>query len=139
MKKIKNILNKIFTKEIIFYAIFGALTTVVNLVTFSILTHLGLEENLSNILAIITSILFAYLTNRKFVFNSTASTFKEVLIEFYKFILGRALTMVLEILGFYLLFNIIGVQEFISKLILTIIVIILNFFISKFYAFKKKN
>jgi putative flippase GtrA len=45
--------------------------------------------------------------------------------------------MVLESLGFYLLFNILGIQELISKASITIIVIILNFFISKFFAFKK--
>ena len=94
-------------------------------------------ENLSNIIAIILSVLFAYFTNRKLVFNSTAVTFKENLKEFYKFILGRLFTMILEIVGFYLLFNIMHIHELISKLFITVIVIILNFFISKFFAFKK--
>lgn len=97
MEKIRLLVKKIFSREIILYGIFGLLTTVVNLVTFSIFTHIGLEENLSNILAIIISVLFAYFTNSKFVFNSTAVTFKEKLKEFYRFILGRAFTMILEI------------------------------------------
>ena len=139
MEKFKVLIKKLFSREVILYGIFGVLTTVINLVTFYILTHLGIEENLSNIIAIIIAVLFAYFTNRKLVFNSTAVTFKENLKEFYKFILGRAFTMILEIAGFYLLFNILGIQEFISKLIVTIIVIILNFFISKFFAFKKSN
>lgn len=139
MEKIKALIKKLFYREVILYGIFGVLTTVVNLVTFFILTHVGLEENLSNVLAIITCVLFAYFTNRKLVFNSTAVTFKDNLKEFYRFMLGRAFTMILEIVGFYLLFNILGIQEFISKLILTVIVIILNFFISKFFAFKKSK
>ena len=139
MEKIKALIKKLFYREVILYGIFGVLTTVVNLVTFFVLTHVGLEENLSNILAIITCVLFAYFTNRKLVFNSTAVTFKDNLKEFYRFMLGRAFTMILEIVGFYLLFNILGIQEFISKLILTVIVIILNFFISKFFAFKKSK
>ena len=139
MEKIKALIKKLFSREVILYGIFGVLTTVVNLVTFFVLTHVGLEENLSNILAIITCVLFAYFTNRKLVFNSTAVTFKDNLKEFYRFMLGRAFTMILEIVGFYLLFNILGIQEFISKLILTVIVIILNFFISKFFAFKKSK
>lgn len=139
MEKIKALIKKLFSREVILYGIFGVLTTVVNLVTFFVLTHVGLEENLSNILAIITCVLFAYFTNRKLVFNSTAVTFKDNLKEFYRFMLGRAFTMIFEIVGFYLLFNILGIQEFISKLILTVIVIILNFFISKFFAFKKSK
>ena len=137
METLKGLTQKVLSKEVIFYAIFGVLTTAVNLVSFYILTHLGLDENLSNIIAIILAVLFAYFTNRKLVFNSTAVTFKENLKEFYKFILGRVFTMFLEILGFYLLFNIMGIQEFISKLVITVIVVILNFFISKFFAFKK--
>ncbi len=137
MERIKELLKKVLTKEVIFYAIFGVLTTVVNLVVFYILTHLNLNENLSNIIAVLIAVLFAYFTNRKLVFNSTATTFKENLKEFYKFMIGRAFTMVLEIVGFYLLFNILHIEEFISKLFITILVIILNFFISKFFAFKK--
>lgn len=136
MEDLKALIKKVFSKEVIFYGIFGILTTLVNFVVFYILTHLNLNENLSNIIAIITAVLFAYFTNRKLVFNSTAITFKDNLNEFYKFILGRAFTMAVEIAGFYLLFNIIGIHELISKLSITIIVIILNFFISKFFAFK---
>ena len=137
MERIKVLLKKVLTKEVILYVIFGVFTTIVNLLVFYILTHLHINENLSNIIAVLIAVLFAYFTNRKLVFNSTATTFKENLKEFYKFMIGRAFTMVLEIIGFYLLFNIIGIQEFISKLLITIIVIVLNFFISKFFAFKK--
>ena len=126
MKKIKELIDKVFTKEIILYGVFGLFTTFVNLLIFYILTHIGLEENLSNIIAVITSILFAYFTNRKYVFNSSAITFKEKFKEFYKFILGRAFTMIIEIVGFYLLHNIIGIEEMISKVVLTVVVIILN-------------
>ena len=61
----------------------------------------------------------------------------EKILEFFKFMLGRAFTMVVELIGFYLLFNILGIQKLISKTLITVIVIILNFFISKFFAFKK--
>lgn len=139
MERIKQLLKKLFSKEVIFYGIFGVLTTIVNLASFYILTHLHLNENLSNVIAVLIAVLFAYFTNRKLVFNSTATTFKENLKEFYKFMIGRAFTMVLEIVGFYLLFNVLNIEEFISKLFITVIVIILNFFISKFFAFKKSN
>lgn len=137
MESLKKLIKKIFTKEVIFYGIFGILTTFINIAVFYVLTRLHLDENVSNIIAIISAVLFAYFTNRKLVFNSTAITFKENLKEFYKFILGRAFTMIIEIVGFYLLYNILGIQELISKLVITVLVIILNFFISKFFAFKK--
>ncbi|MDE5830248.1 MAG: GtrA family protein, partial [Clostridia bacterium] len=107
MKKLNELIKKVLTKEVIFYAIFGVLTTAVNILVFYLLTLTGLNENLSNIIAIIIAVLFAYFTNSKLVFNSNAITFKENLKEFYKFILGRVFTMVVETAGFYLLFNII--------------------------------
>ena len=139
MDTLKNIAKKVLNREVIFYTIFGILSTLVNFTTFYILTKIGVEENLANFIAIIMAVLFAYFTNRKIVFNSKAETFKEKLKEFYKFILGRVFTMFVEMFGFYLLFNIMNIHEIISKLVITIIVVILNFFISKFFAFKKQN
>ena len=138
MEKLIGLIKKICTKEVIFYGIFGIFTTVINIGVFYLLSNfMHIEENLSNNIAIIIAVLFAYFTNRKLVFNSTASNFKEKLIEFGKFILGRLFTMVIESAGFFLFFNIFHIQELISKASITIIVIILNFFISKFFAFKK--
>lgn len=139
MEKLKALIKKVLTREVIFYIIFGVLTTIANIGVFYVLTLIGLNENIANIIAIIVAVLFAYFTNRKLVFNSTASTFKEKLKEFYKFMLGRAFTMVLEMVGFYLLFNILGIQELISKISITVLVVVLNFFISKFFAFKKPD
>lgn len=137
-KKLVEIEQKFLTIEVVLYIIFGVLTTIINIGSFAILTSfINLEENLANIIAIIIAVLFAYFTNKGLVFNSKASTFKEKTYEFFRFMIGRAFTMIIEFLGFYLLFNIIGLQKLISKTTITILVIILNFFISKFFAFKK--
>lgn len=141
MDKLKKLIRKVCTREVILYVVFGILTTCINIVSFIILSSLfGIEENLASNIGIILAVLFAYLTNRKLVFNSTASTLKEKITEFVKFMLGRAFTMIVESIGFWLLFTVFGITYFdgvLSKLIITIIVIILNFFISKFFAFKK--
>ena len=138
MKKIKKILKKVLTKETILYIVFGLLTTLVNIVTSTILFELfKIEGNISSTIGIIVSIIFAYFTNRKMVFGSEAVGFKENFKEFIKFILGRAFTMILEICGVYLLYTIMEVNYIISKLVITVIVVITNFFISKFFAFKK--
>ena len=134
---LKKIIKKVCTKEIMFYVIFGVLTTVINLGVFYILTNLiKLEENLSNVIAIITAVLFAYFTNKDLVFHSEAKTLKAKWKEFAKFISGRAFTMVIEWVGGALLF-LTPMPQMISKLIVTVVVVILNFFISKFFAFKK--
>lgn len=139
MEKIKALIQKFCTKEVIFYAIFGIFTTLVNIGVFYVLNSLlRVEENLANNIAIITAVLFAYFTNRKLVFHSEASSWKEKWIEFFKFILGRAVTMVIESVGCALLFAYAPIPTLVSKCIMTVIVIILNFFISKFFAFKKK-
>lgn len=137
-KKLFEIEKKFLTVEVFLYIFFGVLTTVVNVGVFSALTYaLNLEENLSNIIAIIVAVLFAYFTNKKMVFHSEANTFKKKAYEFFKFMLGRAFTMLVELFGFYLLFNILGIYKLVSKILITVLVIILNFFISKFFAFKK--
>ncbi|MGN1327353.1 MAG: GtrA family protein [Clostridia bacterium] len=138
MKKLVEIIKKVCTKEVILYGAFGLLTTAVNIGTFSLLTYVfHFNENIANAIAIILAVIFAYFTNKDWVFHSGARNLKEKFIEFSKFILGRAFTMFIEYFGCLLLFAICPIPQIISKCIITVIVIILNFFISKFFAFKK--
>lgn len=136
----EKIIKKICTRETILYVIFGVLTTLINIVVSTVLVKVfQVEGNLASTIGIIISILFAYFTNRKMVFNSTAETAKEKWIEFFKFILGRSFTMILEMAGVFLLYTVLGVEYVITKITITVIVVILNFFISKFFAFKNKK
>lgn len=147
MENLKVLIKKFWNKEVIFYLIFGILTTLVNIVVSYVLNvFLHIEENISSTIGIIVCILFAYFTNRKWVFTSYANTVKEKWVEFGRFILGRSFTMILEIVGvflltkvFYTFYNIFdeNIAFLINKCIISIIVIILNFFISKFFTFKK--
>ena len=139
MEVIKKIINKVLTREVILYVIFGIGTTLVNLGLFYILNSLlKWDENLSNIIAIVCAVLFAYITNKDLVFHSKAESQKEKMTEFFKFISGRAFTMVVEFVGCWILFQT-AIPEIISKLFVTVIVVVLNFFISKFFAFKSNN
>lgn len=137
MEKIKELIKKVCTKEVIFYAIFGVLTTLVNIGSFALMTKaFSWDENASNVIAIVLAVLFAYITNKDMVFHSKAENFTEKFKEFAKFILGRAFTMVIEFIGCFLLFKL-PIPQMVSKCIVTVVIIILNFFISKFFAFKK--
>ena len=134
----KKIIEKILTKEVILYIVFGILTTIVNLGSFYVMnTILQWDKNISNFLAIVFAVLVAYITNKDLVFHSKAISAKDKIEEFIKFIAGRTFTMVIEFIGGMLLFML-PIPEMISKLFMTVVIIVLNFFISKFFAFKKK-
>lgn len=147
MEKIKEIIKKVWTKEVIFYLIFGILTTLVNIIiSYLLKATLHVEGNTASTIGIVCSILFAYITNKIWVFESKANGIKENLLEFAKFMLGRAFTMIIEIVGVFVLNDVIhmfytmlsdNMAYLLNKCIITVIVIILNFFISKFFAFKK--
>lgn len=140
MEKIKKLIKKFCTREVILYGIFGVLTTIINLlITYLLNKFLNINGAVASAIGILIAILFAYFTNRRLVFSSKAVGFYENLKEFGKFMLGRAFTMAVEEGGVILFNTIIGLPLMPVKIILTIIVIILNFFISKFFAFKKKT
>ena len=86
----------------------------------------------------VIAVIFAYFTNKDLVFHSDASSLKDRIIQFFKFILGRAFTMLVEWGGGFVLFKL-PIPNIVVKLFLTVLVIILNFFISKFFAFRKKK
>ena len=139
MDKIKELIKKILTKEVILYIVFGVFTTVVNLASFYVMNSiLNWNENIANFIAILLAVIFAYITNKDLVFHANAKNLKEKIQQFCKFMLGRAFTMVLEFVGGLLLFNL-PIPNIIIKAGLTVIVIILNFFISKFFAFKNNT
>ena len=118
------------------YLIFGILTTLVNLITYFVFVNvLNIEENMSNVIAIVISILFAYFTNSYIVFNVKRDSIKEKIKEFFKFVFGRFFTMIFEIVGFFIMFNLLGITDIISKPVITVLVIIMNYFISKYFAF----
>lgn len=129
-------------KEIISYLFFGILTTIVNLVTYYLLTNTILNPNkplhltIANIIAWFTCVAFAYITNKKYVFkNNNNSKLKEI-VNFYKY---RLLTLILEIISMYILVNKLELNDKIIKPIVQILIIILNYIFSKIFVFKKGN
>lgn len=124
-------------KEIVRYIIVGGCTTLFNLIVFTVLCKfLLMDVNISNIISVILSIVFAYITNKIFVFESHTHSFKELYLECSKFISARLLTMIIEVGGVFVLYNIIGQDELIAKLETQVIVLIGNYLISKFFVFK---
>lgn len=139
MKSIKELFYKY--EEIISYLIVGGLTTMVSLITYYLLVYtifdpnIGIELQIANIVSWIFSVTFAYFTNRKYVFKSKNKiSFKEG-ISFY---ISRIGTLFLDMLMMYVFVTVLGFNDKIIKFVVQIIVIILNYILSKFIVFKKK-
>lgn len=138
--KLKDNILALYRNEGMRYLFIGGCTTVVNLAVFWLLTDiLGMQSKpmmtLANIISVLLAILFAYVTNKLFVFKAHVSSSVELLMEFAKFVGARLFTMIIEVGGVYLLVNIIGQDKMIGKLETQILVIIGNYFISKWFVF----
>ena len=133
----KNLYKKIFNKEVILYLIFGVLTTLVDTVVFYISNYtIHIHYVISTCLAWIFAVLFAYITNKIFVFSSTKNNqniFKEI---FYFFSL-RLVSLLLSIVFMVIMVNYLHIPEIISKILVNIFVVISNYFFSKIFIFKR--
>jgi putative flippase GtrA len=131
-----NIIKKY--KEVIMYLIFGVLTTLVNIVVYALCTRgLFLDVYVSNIVAWILSVLFAYFTNRRYVFNSKVKTLNEKFKEIISFYGCRLFTFGVDMALMYIMIDLIFIDDMISKIIVNVVVIVLNYVLSKFLIFKK--
>lgn len=124
-----------FEKEVVMYVIFGVLTTAVNFVTYLLFARvLNIHYLISNVLAWFLSVLFAYITNKIWVFESKNPN---ILKEMSLFFGGRIFSGVVDTALMYLLIDVLVVSDVISKIIIQVIVVILNYVISKLIVFKK--
>lgn len=135
MEKLKELFKKY--KEVILYLIFGVLTTVINIVAYAIFAKgLAINEYVSNVIAWIISVLFAFFTNRIYVFESKSD---KVLKEGASFIAARLLTLGVDMLSMWIMISLIHMDDLIAKIIANVIVIILNYILSKVFVFKKEK
>ncbi len=143
MNLIKNLYNKY--KEFINYIIFGVLTTIVNLLTkylllFTILSASnGFQLQTAIIISWIIAVLFAYFTNRKYVFESTN---KNKLKEFINFVLARLATLLIEMFVMWFFVTLLKLNSNLYVVVFTIIsqvlVILGNYVFSKLFVFRKQ-
>ena len=152
MKRITDFFDK--HKEALSYLFFGVMTTLVNFVAFLLLC-LVMSERLylvANAIAWAVAVIFAYITNKLFVFASKSFAPRVLAKEIPEFVGARVFSFAIEELGLWLMVDILGFSEFkpqilgivisgqlIAKMILAIIVIVLNYFFSKFIIFHSKK
>ncbi len=135
IKKIKELLNK--NKSIILYLIFGVLSTILNIVAYTVcIRFFNMHLVISNIIAWIFAVTFAFFTNKIFVFESNTSGKRGIIREMILFYYYRIVSLLIETVLLYIFVDILNINDLIMKVITNIIVIILNYFFSKFKIFK---
>lgn len=131
--------NKILTREFISYFVAGVLTTLVNLAVYRLGLKVGMAYWIANTIAVFSSKLFAYITNKLFVFRTHCRNLKEFMAEIIKFIFARGFTGVIDLLGVPFLVEFLHVGKMISKYTIQAVVIVLNYILGKWFVFDKKK
>ena len=128
-------------KEIVSYLFWGVLTTLVSWLTYSLFIWLTGHVALANALSWVCAVAFAFVSNKLWVFHSKDWSGKTVWREGIKFLSARLVTGVLELVGVPVLAawgdSLLGVEGLGAKMIVTVVVILLNYLFSKLIIFKK--
>jgi putative flippase GtrA len=120
--------------------IFGIGTTLINLLAYAVCTRVfNIHLLISTVLAWIISVLFAYITNRKYVFNSNNKTLKSILIELISFISCRLLTGAIDVAIMYVFAGLLGYNDIIIKILSNLFVIVSNYVVSRLFIFKEHD
>ena len=126
-------------REVILYLIFGVLTTLVNLISYFLLTDVaGVNYLFSNVLAWVLSVLFAYGTNRVWVFQSQAKGTAAILKEMVSFFGARLFSGGLDMGIMFVCVSLMGLPDGVIKILSNVLVIVLNYLFSKLWIFKKR-
>lgn len=124
-------------EEIINYVITGGFGTVVNIGTFTLFRMLNFDVTISNVFAWVVTIIFVYISSKFFVFKTANKNRRESTKEFIMFVLARLATLGIEILLLNLTIEAMHMNEFIAKTAAQVVVIILNYILSKLLVFTK--
>ncbi len=153
-EKLSSFLKKIISREMFDYVLFGVLTTVVNLVSFNIFEKLLGQKYalISNVIAWVIAVIFAFVTNKFLVFHSKSMDSKTLVKEFTAFTGARLFSLGVEELGLVIAQFLFHADEksfhlasftlsgmMITKIILAVVVVIINYIFSKLFIFKNKG
>ena len=126
--------------ELVSYLIFGLATTLVSMIVYGVCNSaFEMHYLVSNIVSWVVAVLFAYITNKMFVFKTRGMGFAQLKREFVLFISARLASLLIEEIGLFVLVGIMEWGEIGGKLIMQIVVIVLNYFFSKLVIFKKEK
>ena len=137
IEKIRNLITKYY--DILAYLFFGVLTTAVNYIVYlPCYNWLKLSAAMSNVIAWVAAVIFAFLTNKPFVFKSHDWSAKTVVPELTKFVGCRVGSGLAETVIIFVLVDCLNWNGNIIKLLTSVLVVILNYVASKLLVFRKK-
>lgn len=134
------LIKKLYYDPRIRYLFFGGMTTLVNIIAFAILKGpCHMDYKIGNFFSVAISICFAFFVNKLYVFQSKTNSFLESLHEFCRFVLGRLVTLVIEVGGVPLCVEVLHQSKMVAKIETQFIVVFVNYFISKLLVFRHTN
>lgn len=137
MNNVKKIVECIVDSEAIRYIFFGVITTLVNIISYMIFNYIGIPYIISNLMAFILSVIFAFLTNKVYVFNSKSWGMNVLLREGISFLGARLTTFIIDMALLIIMVERLEINDFISKCLVNVVVIILNYILSKLIIFRR--
>ncbi|PLS36906.1 teichoic acid glycosylation protein [Carnobacterium maltaromaticum] len=138
MKKIIELATKY--REVLMYLIFGVLTTIINIFVFYIFKDtLTIDYRTSNVIAWFLSVLFAFLTNKYFVFASKGKSKQAFFKEMGLFFWYRLLSLVIDMIMMIVMVSGLGIDALIAKLITQVVIVVINYVFSKLLIFNDKQ
>jgi len=136
---VKRLFHKFVNRETIAYAVAGAMTTLVNFISYEGLYRLGLKNLSANALAWVIAVTFAYIVNKNQVFLSKSRDAADEAIKLAKFFGARIFTLAVEQAGMFIFAEKLKVYRWLVKICLSAVVIVLNYLFSKLFIFKKER
>lgn len=136
MEKLKQLWEK--HKELILYVFFGGCTTLINIISYFAcreLMHLPVVP--ADVLAWLVSVIFAYVTNKLFVFESKSWRLMLVLKEGAAFLAARVFSLGVDVAMLYVTVTVLGWWELPMKVLANVVVIVINYIFSKWIIFRK--
>lgn len=126
---------KIIENEMVRYCISGVLVTLANAMGYFVLVQIGFVYTLANMISIVISKIVGYILNKFFVYRSKNSSVKQMIAELVRFVLARGFTGIVDFFGVVILVKYLSIGEYVAKIMVITIVIILNYVIGKKVVF----
>ena len=136
---LKKIWDKFMNREVISYLIFGVLTTLVNWVVYAMMVRTGVDYRIATAAAWVVSVLFAFVVNKIFVFQSYDLHLACVMKEVTSFTACRAASGVMEMVLMVIMVSWLNMDEYVSKVLVSIVVVVVNYVFSKLFIFRKSE
>lgn len=135
--------KKYCNRETVLYVVFGILTTVVDFIAYNLcllwlkpLMGLDVANLIANALAWAAAVVFAYVVNKWFVFRRRAPSRRALLVEIGEFVGARVVSLIVSEVGMFLLVTLASLDENLSKILVSVAVVIINYFFMKWVVFR---